>query len=326
MLYDEEIPILEINSDDSEYEKIKTKFSHYDQTYVFNGLVQERRMFIEKAFSMCEKFLDDTFTTEIKREGNFFNRLWELQLCAILIHNGYKLVEPPRSKKSPARPDFCIQNADGTKTWIEATCPQLGPLNKRPEIVPGQLYTRDSKIFDELQLSAPRIINSTLEKYKKLESYKKNPDFSPQDKFILAINTDQINHHEPADMAKELVLYGMGLMYIKQSGESGRHFHSEILGNIRGKEVRVPTALFHRHEYQHITGVMTSSCWFDFGDNFLDDMSARINTYFNHNATNTLNQDYINFGTNHTMVCEGEYCKLEHFTNSRKGSKRNLAE
>lgn len=320
MLYDEEIPVLETGSEDSEYERIKEKFSHHDSTYVFNGLVKERRFFIEKAFKISEKFLDSDFKSEIKREGNFFNRLWELQLCTILLHNGYKLIEPPRCKKSLARPDFCIEHIDGSKIWIEATCPQLGPLNKKPQMVPGQLYTRESNIFDELQLSAPRIINSTIEKYKKLDSYKNNPDFSSRDKFILAINTDQISHHEPAEMAKELVLYGMGLMYIKQSGESGRHFHDEIVGNVGGKKVQVPTALFHRNEYSHITAVMTTNCWFDFGDDFVDGMSARINTYFNHNASNGLCQDYINFGTKHTMVCEGGYCKLEHFTNSREVS------
>lgn len=52
MLYDEEIPILEINSDDSEYKKIKTKFSHYDQTYVFNGLVQEEEKWGQPPFML----------------------------------------------------------------------------------------------------------------------------------------------------------------------------------------------------------------------------------------------------------------------------------
>lgn len=316
MLYDQEIPTLETDSKESEFEEMKGRFSHYDPTYVFNGLVKERRFYIEQAFSLSEKFLDVDFKAQIKVKGNFFSRLWELQLCTILLHNSYKLIEPPRSKKSPARPDFCVEHNDGSKIWIEATCPQLGPLEKKPEMIPGQLYTRNSNIFDELQLSAPRIINSTLEKYKKLDSYKNNPDFSPKDKFILAINTDQISHHEPADMAKELVLYGMGLMYIKQTGESGRHFHHEILGNVNGKEVRVPTALFHKSEYAHITAVMTSNCWFDFGDNFLSDMSARVNTYFNHNASNSLSQKFVNFGTKHTMLCEGDYCKLEHHTHS----------
>ena len=316
MLYDEEIPILKTDSKESEFEEMKNRFSHYDPTYVFNGLVKERRVYIEKAFSLSEKFLDIDFKAQIKIEGNFFSRLWELQLCTILISNDYKLVEPPRVKKALARPDFCIEQEDGSKIWIEAVCPQLGPLAPKPEIVPGQIYTRDSKIFDELQSSAPRIISSTLAKYKKLDSYKKNPDFLSTDKFILALNTEMINHREPADMAKELVLYGMGLMYIKQTGESGRHFHNEILGNIRGREVRVPTALFHRKEYEHISAVISSNCWFDFGDGFIKTMSDRINTYFNQNAINKLDPEFINFGTKHTMLCEGDYCKLEHHTNS----------
>jgi hypothetical protein len=112
----------------------------------------------------------------------------------------------------------------------------------------------------------------------------------------------------------------MGVRFVKQTGESGRHFHAEILINVNGKEVRVPTALFHQKEYGHINALISSNCWFDFGDDFIDTMSSRINTYFNHNAPSKLEQTYINFGTRHTMVCEGEYCKLDHFTNSGEGS------
>ncbi len=321
MLYDEDIPILDIDSDESQYEMFKEEFSQYDPTYVFNGLAKDRRQCIEKAFTLSERFLDDNFKEQIKIKGNFFSRLWELQLCSILLHKGYELIPPPRNKKQSARPDFCIKQIDGSKVWIEAVCPQQGPLGAKPEITPGQIYTRNSNIFDELQLSAPRIISSTLAKFDKLDSYKRSPDFKDDDKFILAINTELINHHEPSDMAKELVLYGMGLTFIKQTGESGRYFHDEILDTGGGKDVRVPTALFHKKEYRHISAVISSDCWFDFGNEFIDDMASRINTYINHNALNKLNQEYINFGTKHTMVCEGEYCKLEHFPISRKGSK-----
>lgn len=315
-MYEKNIPILDDESSDFEYKEEIKKFPNYDSTYIFNGLVKYRRDCIEKAYEISSRFLDENFKEQIKIQGNFHSRLWELQLCSILISKGYKLIIPPKIKKQLARPDFCIILDNGSKIWIEAVCPQLGRLDKKPEIIPGQIYTRSSNIKDELHLSAPRIISSTLAKFQKLDLYKNNPDFGTNDKFIIAINTELIDHHEPANMAKELVLYGMGLQYIKQTGESGRYFHEEITIDNDNKKVTVPTALFHKKDYSHISAVMSSNCWFDFGGNFIEDMAQRVNTYINHNGTNPLNHETINFGTRHEMVCNGEHCTLKHHSST----------
>lgn len=313
MLYDDELTSLPVDATDEDYETAKSAFSSYDPSYVFNGLAEERRVCLEAAFEKCQEFLDEDFRHQIKLPGNFISRIWELQLCTVLIENGYKLVPPPKGKKQQARPDFCIENADGSKTWVEAVCPQLGPLSPKPEMISGKIYSRNSKISDELNLSAPRVISSTIAKFKKRSSYENNPEFDEKDKFVIAINTELISHHEPSNMAKELVLYGMGLMYVTQSGKSGRYFHDEIAAVINNKEVIIPAALFHKTEYENISAVISSDSWFCFGDDYVSQMARRINTYFNHSARNPIELEEITFGTRHVMECVGSKCELKHF-------------
>jgi len=311
-LFDDAIPILSNNAQESDYEELKERFSHYDSSYVFNASYLPRRDYILKCYEKAKDYLDKDFVIEFRQKRKFIERMWELQLCSILLHNKCNLLKEFSDKrKNISRPDFCILDKNKNKIWIEATCMALGDIPEKPELKSGQLYTRGGKINDSLILSTPRITNALDKKYKKRSSYKDFYDFKDDDGFIIAINTYNIGHKEPSNMSKELALYGMGLQYLKQSGESGRYFHDTLLKRKGGKEVEIPVALFHREEYGRLSAVISSDNWFSFGNDGETEMSDLIFTYFNHNALSPVDRNAINFGVQRHMICDKDYCELK---------------
>jgi hypothetical protein len=311
-LFDTKIPILPINTNQEKYDSLLKEFPDLDKFYVFNASCMERRQYIQDAYDKCKDYLDDDFNIQIKLPGKFISRLWELQLCSVFLLFNLKLIKPPLNKIKISRPDFCILDSCGNKIWIEAVCPDLGNVPKKEEMISGVLYTRDGKIQDDLELVSPRITSSIQSKYSKRELYNQSKDFDLNDKYIIAINTSHISHRETREMPIELVLYGMGLQWIKQSGESGRYFHWTTPKHKEDKTtIDLSVALFFRKEFMGLSAVIKSNNWFQFGEGFEESMSKDLITYFNHDANNKIDPNDINFGNKKMMFCEGDKCELK---------------
>ncbi len=311
-LFDTKIPILPVDTKQEEYDSQFKNFNKLDQSYVFNASCIERRRYIQEAYDKCKDYLDDDFHIQIRLPGKFVSRIWELQLCSIFLYFNLNLVKPLQSKKRTSKPDFCILDYDGNKIWVEAVCPDLGNVPKKENMISGVVYTRHGNIKEDLEIVAPRITSSIQSKFLKRESYNQSDDFSLNDKYIIAINTHHINHRETGEMPKELVLYGMGLQWFKQSGESGRYFHWTIPKHKdNGTSIDLDVALFFRKEFKKLSSVITSNSWFQFGEGFEELMSKDIITYFNHDAENKINPKEISFGKKKQMFCEGESCVLK---------------
>ncbi len=311
-LFDSKIPILPMDTKQEEYDVVLKEFSGLDTSYVFNATCIDRRQYIQEAYDKCKDYLDDDFCLQIRLPGKFISRLWELQLCSVFLFFNLNLIKPPSGKNKISRPDFCIMDSNGDKIWIEATCPDLGNVPKKEEMVSGVMYTRNGNIQDDLEIVSPRITSLIASKYSKRESYNESLDFNLNDKFIIAINTHHISHRESREMPKELVLYGIGLQWISQDGESGRHFHWTIPKyNKDGSSIDLDVALFFRERFNNLSAVITTNNWFQFGEGFEGLMSKDIVTYFNHNAKNKIDPQEINFGRKKQMFCEGESCELK---------------
>jgi len=313
-LFDKNISILDDHADQSEFEALKKKFSQYDPTYVFNGSASSRREPILNAYEKCAEYLDEDFCSQIRIPGKFIDRLWELQICLALLSNGHDIIKRT-SGRDYARPDFCIKSSDGSNIWIEAVTADLdkhGIVPKKEEIT-SEPTVRTRNISDTLKNTSPRVTNSLVVKFlDKLPKYKNNPEFKENDHFIIALNNHKISHAKTGLKTEELVLYGMGLQWIKQSGESGRHFHWITEAEKQdGTKVDIEVALFHRPEYQELSAVISSDLWFDFGSDIESRISGSMNIYFNHNAKNILANNEIFFGNKYNMICEGDFCKLE---------------
>ncbi len=315
-LFDPKIPILNRDAEQSEFERIQNDFIEYDSSYVFNASAIERRDFILESYIKCKDFLDTDFCQEIRKPGCFIDRLWELQICLVLISNGHEIIKRT-SSKNYARPDFCVRGKNGENIWIEAVCADVddsGIMPAKPELTSGTMYSLVRPIANTLKSSSPRITTGIGHKYlEKLPKYKSNPEFNENvDKFVIAVNTYKIDHEQTGSMSEELVLYGMGLQWIRQSGESGRYFHWSVEKKKKdGSIVEVEVALFHRPEYADLSAVITSDLWFAFGSDYDKSMSNKLNLYFNHRARNPLNIDEFNFGKKSYMKCEGDFCELK---------------
>lgn len=310
-LFDKRIPILPLGSKQEKYQPIISKFGDLDQSYVFNASCPERRGFIESAYNNCADYLDRDFREEIKLPGKFVSRLWELQLCSVLLSLNYKLIKPPVGRKKVSRPDFCVIGDDNKKIWIEAVCPQRGDVPEKEEMVSGVIYTRTGNIQDDLNIVSPRITSALKTKYLKRKDYNDSKDFSLDDRYIIAINTHHFSHYDIGGMAIEYVLYGMGLQYMKQTGETGRQFHWETQKKKNEETVGLDIAMFFREEYVGLSAVIISSNWFNFGENFERSMSESMITYLNHRATNVVDSEEINFGNKKMMCCEEDICELK---------------
>lgn len=311
-LFDSKIPILPLETTQEEYDSLFKKFSNLDQSYVFNASCIERRQYIQIAYDKCKDYLDDDFHDQVKLPGKFISRIWELQLCSIFLFFNLKLVKPLSSKKKVSRPDFCIIDSNDNKIWIEAVCPDLGNVPKKEKMISGVIYSRNGNIKDDLESVSPRITSSIQSKYSKRESYDKSSEFNLDDKYIIAINTHHISHRETGEMPKELVFYGMGLQWIKQNHESGRHFHWTIPKHKDdGTIIDLEVALFFRKEFRKLSAVIASNNWFQFGEGFEESMSKDIITYFNHDAENKVKSKEICFGKKKQMFCEGDFCELK---------------
>jgi len=314
-LFDSKISVLNDNSKPSDFINLQNKFPEYDSSYVFNASASSRRKFILKAYEMCKEYLDEDFCKEIRKPGKFIDRLWELQICLVLLLNNYKIIKRC-SGNNFARPDFCVAGKDGSKIWIEAVC--VGPdknryISDKPDLEPGVVYSKTRNIMDSLKKTTPRLTSSVREKYFfKLPKYIKNPEFDKEkDKFIVALNTHKIDHEMTGYMPEELMLYGMGLQYVKQTGESERYFHWCIeTEKEKNKSTLIDVALFHREEYKPLSAVFASNQWFDFSSYVSEVLGKSIQIYFNHRALRPLGHDEFSFGIKKYMACDDEFCRL----------------
>jgi len=309
-LFDPKIPILKFGDDSSELENLKKKYPEYDPGYIANTCYEPRRVILGEAYELCKDYLDENFTKDIKIPGRFLDKLWELHLCVVLLHNNYDLEKNPGGKK--ARPDFCILLPNNNKIWIEAVCPDIGNAKENsveplPEMVPGVIYSHVGNIDESLR---PRIlrVSSVLEKkFKKRASYVESGLMKENEPYIIAVNTSRINHNSPEEMIEQGVLYGMGLIQINlgNSGASRQFTPFQVKKTDAGNK-EIPTALFLRPEYKNISGVMFSGTWFSFDSEYKETLSSKIYTHFNQNANNLIFSRDIKFGKKFQLKINGD--------------------
>src|SRR3989344_545317 len=84
--------------------RLQKKLPDYNISYlsISGGTpLKEVKQWMEELWLMCQEYLDSNFS-DIKALGHFYQRAWELYLCATLICRGYNLI------KHKTGPDFKI--------------------------------------------------------------------------------------------------------------------------------------------------------------------------------------------------------------------------
>jgi hypothetical protein len=297
-MFDATIPILKEEELDQEHlDALKKRFAHYDESYVANACFPERRKVFDEAYELCKPYLDDGFVNEIKKPGKFMDRVWELALCSILLHKGYKLEKWKKTRKP--RPDFCILLGD-KKIWVEAICPALGEIDgvePPPDLKPGVIFSRTVSIADDVRPRALRVSSALTTKLKKRDKYIKGGLMKETEPYIVAVNTNRVSYVNSSAI-EELTLYGMGLHQINiRTNEASRQWVPEIPKHpTPDASVSVPIAVFLRDEYKGISAAIFHDRWFEFDTDWKDYMANKATTYFNEGSIAPLQKDDINFG------------------------------
>ena len=294
--------------------KLKTDYAQYDEAYVFNACIDERRLVLDQAYYICKDYLDDDFANEICIPGKFISRIWELALCSIFLHKGYTLEKRIRTNKK-ARPDFCIL-IDEKKIWVEAVCPSLGevdPVPPPPILVPGVIHSETLDIAADIRPRALSASSAFIGKVAKREKYLKGGLMKENEPLIIAVNTYQITRHSDT-MVDELLLYGMGLHQMTQDGVWSRQYIPEIKKMTEKGEVLVPMAYFLREEYKSISGAIFFSKWFEFEIDWRDTMADSAITYFNSGTSLPVEKKHITFGRRRYAEATSGYIELKDFT------------
>jgi hypothetical protein len=310
LMFDPAIPRLDTSKADrnilqGELDQLKKQFSSFDEAYVANACFEERRRVLDEAYEVCKLFLDDGFLREVSKPGKFMDRLWELALCSILLHEGYVLEKWSKTNKS--RPDFCVL-LNGKKIWIEAACPDLGdvdPVAPPPVLIPGVIHSETIDIAQDVRPRALRASSALKTKFAKREAYLKGGHMSEKDAYVIAINTHRITRHADS-MLEELVLYGMGLhQFNLRTRDSSRQWKPEAFKNGGDGTVSVPMAYLLRPEYKTISGVIFHSKWFEFGTDWKNLLAASTTFYFNEGADVSLERKEFSFGKRKYMEMNG---------------------
>ncbi len=180
--------------------KLQEKFPNHNISYlsISSGIpLRKVKLWMEKLWVLCRDYLDSNFS-DIKTLGHFYQRSWELYLCATLICRGYNLI------KHRTGPDFKIKVANNT-IWIEAIAVNKGEADDRvPDIVWGKaMDVPESEML--LRLTA-----GLYKKYQGYCSYIKSDVVRDNEPYVIAINRSELEHLDGSNPLILNCLFGIG--------------------------------------------------------------------------------------------------------------------
>lgn len=143
--------------------------------------LEEARQFIAYLWGRYKKFADPHFREDAK--NHFLERFWEMYLAVTLIEHGFNI-----NRVGEEGPEFYIEQ-DGKRIWVEAIAPGPGEGPDRvPEPECGVAY----RVPTEKILL--RFTHALSEKRNKYIEARKKGIISPDDGYLLAINSRGIPH------------------------------------------------------------------------------------------------------------------------------------
>lgn len=219
---------------------------------------------LEKWFQKINIFLDRDFSKEIKRKCH--QRLWELY-CGKLADEKFGIQEKNKKKGTPEFKCFHKEKI----IWIEAVAPENGLDSNKIKLVRDELKEREfvsrggpiSDVVDPVVLRAQSsAINQKYEKY--IKTYLKN-GVSPDDGFIIALNTHLFDDGMLDEQTIRQLFFGMGNQVILFNKSKDIPMpKNRVLVEDRKKScslsgVKIETGIFLTDKYKYISGVFFTS-------------------------------------------------------------------
>ncbi|MBX9696813.1 MAG: hypothetical protein K2X53_01880 [Alphaproteobacteria bacterium] len=196
------------------FENVKTRKGPNDEMYDhIRKNCPDVKAKINPVFHHCSPYLDENYKKEFRKKDKFFERLWELWVCYLILESPFKesLLRNKDKKKGNDGPDFIIKNAlNGKDLILECACPNYkeenitdtGKFQFTKEFREnGVLATWPDESYDELILS--RYMNSFATKAEQLEKQKKTDSYA-ESYYVLCVSgvrlswfkgKKYLNHH-----------------------------------------------------------------------------------------------------------------------------------
>jgi hypothetical protein len=137
------------------------------------------KAFLEDLWTQYAPYADRHFLTEIRKENQFYQRLWELHLGCVLLHQRYQLTQV-----SDQGPDFLLR-FEHKNVWIEAITPGAGTGNDA--VPPLQWNSGECQEVPQEQILL-RFTQAVDAKWKKYKEYVEKSIIEPDDCYIIAIS------------------------------------------------------------------------------------------------------------------------------------------
>ena len=289
-LFDENIPDY-THRDDLGSLKDNQKYSQLSKDYLDIATLQDSREWLTEMWDVYEPYADRNFVSEIKKEGTFNQRSWELYLGYCLLTQ-----DIPLEKIGSEGPDFMFES-EGKKVWIEATAPGCGtvdPPDKKPDVQAGSLnYLAIHDREDHNRSKVLRILSGLHTKKDKYLDYCKKGIIKPEDIYITAINGyDFANDFAcDSDFLLRRSFFGKGC---EQLGLAPGQFSYEDKPTItRSDGKTLETDIFLTNKFNYISGVLFSPM--NIINNYGKEIGKDITLVPNPHAKNKIPNDLFNF-------------------------------
>lgn len=216
-------------------------FSHHEKA----------RQFIAYLWEHYKQFADPHFREDAK--NHFLERFWEMYLTVTLIEHGFNI-----NRVGEEGPEFYIEQ-DGKKIWVEAIAPGPGEGPDRiPEPERGIAYHVPT---EKILL---RFTHALSEKRNKYIEARKKGIISPDDGYLLAINSRGIPHAPYGNTMPYFIQAYLPFGPYAVSIDPGTgnivdsfYQHRAAVSKLNG--ANIPTTAFLDQEFSCISSVLHSS-------------------------------------------------------------------
>jgi hypothetical protein len=236
-----------------------------------NEMSKKARDFCEKLWTIYQPFADRHFLNEIRLDGKFQERFWEMYLGNALIEIGFIVSSLDKG------PDFKV-TTEGRVLWIEAICASNGAEGNPNSLVP--LFDQDATLISDEKIVL-RLRSAIEEKSKKIIKYLSESTINESEPVIIAINTGKID----TILAEEFLDYLNMSCFGKdcsqvQRDKNGKYQNVAIQSVKKTAGGEVSVNIFTAGEYAHISAVLISKALYSHYDQSLgNDFVLVLNPY-----------------------------------------------
>ena len=219
-----------------------------------NQMSKHAREFCEGLWHVYEPYADSHFHSEIRLDGKFQDRFWEMHLGNVLLEKNLRV-----SSKDYG-PDFLVE-IENEKLWVEAITASNGELDKPDSL--HELEQSETAVYVDDRKVVLRLRSAIESKSRKINKYLKDAVIDEADSVIIAVNTGKIDSLLAVEFLgyAAMACFGKDISLLRMRKEETFE-NVEIVSVQKSSGSDVPVNIFLSDDYRHISGVLFSKARF----------------------------------------------------------------